>query len=290
MILQKNHLFPASSLFFMLCVSMRIFIEMEDISADMFFHQIFWFYSVFLFFALCFRHILRVPAKKLYLLAAGSPLIFIPLVYCHIADVQCTMNYIHMESFSYTFFHMATLLYFHPSNHPMFYELFSLLIGTTALALILSRNPVRSIITSLTAFYGAFLFAGMSWISVTENHPSFFSISSALEPQLFYAFQFFGISLTLLFFIFLPEIRNNIIKTYKNKQVLPGIVAVIMLITATTQMQPEQITLWDKLILIPALSALLLLPFISIKKPYRINLILPGLFLCSTAFILIFQI
>lgn len=274
----------------MLCVSTRIFIEMENLSAAVFFHQTFWFYSVFLFFVLCFRHILRVPPKKLHILASGSPIIFIPLIYCYITGTQCTMNYVHMKSFSYTVFHLATLLYFHPSNHPMFYELSLLLIGTTALALILSKKPLRSIVTSLTAFYGAFLFFGFSWISVNKDHPTFFLLSSSFEPHLFYAFQFYGISLVLLFFIFLPEIKNNIKKTYKSQKALSSIIALTTLTTAAIQFQPRQMTLWDGLILLPTLSALLLIPFICLKKPYRIHLILPALFLCSTAFILIFQI
>jgi len=174
---------------YQIIISTRIFIEMEDLTLSVFIHQLFWFNSVLMFFFICFRYLLNIEKSRLFLLSAGSILTFIPLIYAKLSGTAWALNYIQPVSLKQVAFDLATLLFFHEYNWPMFPELIALLSGSILLATYLSKNLKLSIITSVTSVYGSFLLLGFSWIAVNPEHPTLFLIKSGFHDSQFYAFQ-----------------------------------------------------------------------------------------------------
>lgn len=178
-----------SFIFYQIVIAARILIEMEDLTVTIFIHQLFWFNSVLAFFFICFRYILKIEKNRLFLLSTGSLITFIPLIYAKIKGAQWALNYIEPSSFKQVFFDLATLLFFHGYNWPMFPELLALLAGSIILGTYLSKNLKLSVTTSVAAVYGSFLLLGFSWISVNPEHPALFLLSSGFHDSQFYAFQ-----------------------------------------------------------------------------------------------------
>jgi len=204
-----------SFIFYQIVIFARIFVEMEDLTVTVFIHQLFWFNSVLVFFFICFRYILKIEKSRLFLLSAGSFLTFIPLIYAKIKGAQWALNYIEPSSFKQVFLDLATLLFFHEYNWPMFPELLALLAGSIILGTYLSQNPKLSFIASVTAVYGSFLMLGFSWIAVNPEHPTLFLLNTGFHDSQFYALQlitYFSILSTICFYRELCDIFKTFSK------------------------------------------------------------------------------
>lgn len=216
-----------TELFFILyqaAISLRILFEMEDLTISVFIHQLFWFNSVLMFFVICFRYILKVEKERLWPLSAGAFLTFIPLAYAKLTGAQWTLNYIQPTSFKQVFFDLATLLFSHEYNWPMFPELFALLTGSIVIGWILSKNIKRSIICSVTAVYGSFLMLGFSWISVNPEHPSLIQLRSGFDDSKFYAFQL----ITYFSILAIAAFHRELINFFKNLPKQPVFIALFI--------------------------------------------------------------
>ena len=194
--------FPLSLIFYEIVISARIFLEMGLCPLHTFIHQLTWFNTVLLIFVICFNLILKVELKKLWILASGGFLTFIPLIVSYFANHTWALNYIEPVSFFQVLKNLTTLLYFHDYNWPMFPELFLLLTGSLVLGYYLSRNIKRSIICAFSAFYGSFFLLGFSWIAVNPEHPTLFLLKSSFSDSKFYSLQ------VLTYFIAVLSLAN----------------------------------------------------------------------------------
>lgn len=170
-------------------ISIRIFFEMEVLTAHIFVHQIFWFNCVLAFFYLFFKKLLKIDPDRLWILAGGSFLTFIPLIYSMIKGTPWVLNYIEPVSFFQVMRDVSTLLFRHKFNWPMFPELLALLISSTAIAFFFTRSFFKSFFVSLTALYISFFTLGFSWVSVSSDHPALFRLTTSFPEQQFYALQ-----------------------------------------------------------------------------------------------------
>lgn len=185
----KNHSLAFAFLLYELVITIRIFVEMEDLTLYVFVHQLFWFNSVLAIFFMSFKKILRIDADKLWILAGGSFLTFIPIVYCALSGKRWSLNYIEPASFSQIMRDVFTMLAGHSYNWPMFPELLALFILSAITGTLLTGKYFKPVAVSLVTLYGAFFILGFSWISVNPEHPSLFHLTTSLPEQQFYAFQ-----------------------------------------------------------------------------------------------------
>lgn len=180
-------------------ISIRIFFEMEVLTAHIFVHQLFWFNCVLAFFYLFFKKFLKIDPDRLWILAGGSFLTFIPLVYSMIKGTPWMLNYIDPVSFVQVLKDLLTLLFRHRQNWPMFPELLTLLISATAIGFFFTRSLFKSFFVSLSALYMSFLTLGFSWISVSSDHPALFRLTTSFPPQQFYALQMITLFSIIIF-------------------------------------------------------------------------------------------
>lgn len=194
--------FPLSLVFYEILISARIFLEMELCPLHTFIHQLTWFNTVLLIFVICFNKILKIELEKLWILAFGGFLTFIPIIVSGLVNHEWALNYIEPSSFAQLSKDLLTLLYFHDYNWPMFPELFLLLTGSLGLAYYFSRNIKRSVVCAFSAFYGSFLLLGFSWIAVNPEHPTLFLLESSFSDSKFYSLQ------VLTYFIAVLSLTN----------------------------------------------------------------------------------
>ena len=204
--------FPLSLIFYEIVISARIFFEMGLCPLHTFIHQLTWFNTVLLIFVMCFKMILKVKLEKLWILAFGGLLTFIPLIVSDLANHEWALNYIEPASLIQLLKDLITLLFFHDYNWPMFPELFLLLTGSLGLAYYLSKNIKRSVLCAFAAFYGSFLLLGFSWIAVNPEHPTLFLLKSSFSESKFYSLQ------VLTYFILFLSLTNfkNTVKYFRN--------------------------------------------------------------------------
>lgn len=202
----KNNSLSFAFVFYQLVIGMRIFAEMEYLTVYIFVHQLFWFNSVLAFFFLFFKKLLRVNDDRLWILAGGSFLTFIPLVYSRLTGSSWGLNYIEPESFLQVIKDLSTLLLRHPYNWPMFPELLALFVISVIAAFFFTRSFFKSFAVSLLAIYSAFLTLGFSWISVNTQHPSLFHLTTTLPEQQFYALQMISLFSIISAFSYLSEL------------------------------------------------------------------------------------
>lgn len=170
-------------------ISIRVFFEMEVLTVQIFVHQLFWFNCVLAFFYFFFKKILKIDSDRLWILAGGSFLTFIPLVYSIIKGQPWVLNYIEPLSTAQVLKDVFTLLFRHSHNWPMFPELLALLISSSAVAFFFTRSLLKSFFTSLAALYISFFTLGFSWISVSADHPALFRFTTSFPPQQFYSLE-----------------------------------------------------------------------------------------------------
>jgi hypothetical protein len=208
--LSDNRLFFAL-LFYQALISVRIFIEMRYLTLYIFIHQLFWFTGVLIWFFFVFKWMLKVDANRIWFFCCGAFLTYIPLIYATLMGERWSLNYVSPETFKQVLYDMATFLFYHPRNWPMFYELVLLFIFTLAAAIYISKDVLRSFFVTVLAVYGSFLVFGFSWISVAENHPSAITFSSTFDPQKFYAVQMIGRCSILLVLTAWKDIKDFIV-------------------------------------------------------------------------------
>jgi hypothetical protein len=199
-LIKENRLFVALLIYHTL-ISARIFIEMEHLTLFIFIHQLFWFTGVMIWFFVVFKYVLKINIKKLWFFSGGGALTYIPLIYSSLKGERWSLNYVAPESFFQVVRDMATFLFNHPRNWPMFPELVVLFAFTLSVSICLSKNIPKSLLATILAVYGSFFIFGFSWISVDLNHPSLLPLSSTYDPQKFYALQMLSICSVLLIVI-----------------------------------------------------------------------------------------
>ena len=197
-----KHRFPLSLITYELVISIRIIIEMGLCALHTFIHQLMWFNIILLIFFICFNKILKVEAKRLWLLSAGSLLTFIPIIFSYFAGHKWALNYIEPQNFLQVVKNLFTLLCCHDYNWPMFPELLLLLSGSSALAYYFSKDIQKSFLCSFAAFYSSFLLLGFSWIATNPDHPTLLLLESSFSDSKFYSLQMITI------FIFIISIAN----------------------------------------------------------------------------------
>lgn len=125
--------FTLSFVFFVLIVLSRIFVETTVMAKRMYlgyyvvFHHFNWYLFVLFYYLLCARYILRMRNSAMACLPLGAVLVYIPMLYGLFAGTKMQLEYLSGSSFSQILYHMATLMYFHPENHPFFLELLVLM-------------------------------------------------------------------------------------------------------------------------------------------------------------------
>jgi hypothetical protein len=206
----------------------RVFVEMRVLDDNnnpvVAAHRFLWYTSVFLFFAACYRRILRAPFEKLMYLSLGGVILFIPPLYAIIGGYEFRMNYLVSNDPAEIVRELLTLHYGHEKNFLMFPELFTLLVGTAGISWYFSRSVPRTLLNTVVAFYGAFLFAGLCWFSVEESHDAVWRFAAMFRAQQFYALQFLGAIVVLSALLFLPELKGWFERSVPwRRTILPGL-------------------------------------------------------------------
>jgi len=204
----KTNSLTFAFVFYQFVIGIRIFAEMDYLTVHIFIHQLFWFNSVLAFFFLFFKKMLKIDPDRLWILAGGSFLTFIPLVYSKISGSSWGLNYIEPASFIQVIKDLSTLLFRHPYNWPMFPELLSLLIISIFSGYFLTKSFFKSLAVSVLAIYTAFITLGFSWISVNVEHPSLFHLTTSFPEQQFYALEMITLFSIISFLSYSSELSE----------------------------------------------------------------------------------
>ncbi len=197
---------------FELLAAGRVFVEMQILTDNnnpmVAIHRFLWYTYVFLFFAACYRRILRAPFGQLMYLGPGGIILFIPPLYAVLFGHPFKLNYLVSSDPAEIARELLTLHYGHEQNFLMFPELLTLLIATIGISWYFSRSLPKTILNTGVAFYGAFLTAGLCWFSVEPSHDAVFKLTAMFRAQQFYAFQFLSGIVVLSGLLFLPELKE----------------------------------------------------------------------------------
>lgn len=272
----KNNSLAFAFVFYQLIIGIRIFIEMEYLTTHIFVHQLFWFNSVLAFFFLFFKKLLKVDADRLWVLAGGSFLTFIPIVYSRLKGSIWGLNYIEPVSFSQVCRDLFTLLFRHPYNWPMFPELLALFIISVIAAFFFTRSWFMSIFVPVCALYISFLTLGFAWISVSPEHPALFSFTTSFPHQQFYALEMITLFSILSIISFSSELLE-VTKIIKHRLyfVLSLIVAVLSFQGLFMFLFIKKIYLADIVVSFIPLSIIILTAGALLKPDWREKTVIP---------------
>lgn len=229
----KINTLPLLAAFFcyQILILIRITVEMGESMVAIYTMQLSWFNCVMMFFVINFKYLLKVKNKDLPVLALGGFLTYIPLLYSVFVGHKWHLNFINPVSPMQVLGNMATLLASHEYNWPMFPELLMLLIGSFALALILSGNLIKSALTAALSLYSSFFCLGFSWFAVNPDHPSFSHLPSGFADHIAYSLYYISLFALLTAIAFAGEITGFIKQSDKKTRFflfVPSAAAIVL--------------------------------------------------------------
>jgi hypothetical protein len=221
-------------------------------------------------------------------LGLGGLLPFIPIIYGYLANVPIKMNYYHVDSLGQTLFDIATFLYFHNKNHPMFYELICLCLSGFVLSFLLTRRILRSVAAAIVGFYGSFILIGISWISVSENHPTMIELTSGLMPQTFYSLQLICMCLFLLSILFFFEAKKAFCSLRPTrKSAAPFAISIGLLLAFLPAFRDINISVSDGVLIGVISLSLILIPLVASARNISVPKILFSIYLTAAPLVVV---
>ena len=258
---------------FILLVLLRCYLETvvlyDSFVLYAFSHFLFWYLSVLLWFLIPLKYIVKVPAKIMAFLPFAVIIVFIPMIYSFTSTEYSILQYIHVGDVRELAWHYATLMYFHPENKSLFWELVLLLAGYTSISFYFSHSLLKTTATVIVGFYISMMLFGSHLFGVKGATDACFPLETVLNNHKFLSLIYYSISLFLLTILFAKEINGQLRRKLNKHHMIDGFLGLLLFYSLTfflsNRLNFQNFGIVDGLLLLfPTISAFLF--FLSLFK------------------------
>ena len=170
-------------------------------------HHFNWYLYVFFYYLIVVRYILKMKKSSLVYLPLGGAVVYIPVIYSFLFDSGLKLEYIQGRSFFEIFYQIATLMYFHPQNHPFFVEMIVIMALFVVVSYAISRSVVRTLLNLFLGFYGSILVAGVHLFGVYPYTRALVKVHTIFTSHQLMSLIYFMLGSIAMALALYPEIK-----------------------------------------------------------------------------------